>query len=210
MKNIAFLFFLIPIISCQFDAPDKTHTPKVVDASKAIFNWTCIPGEKIGLIGKSFTEGDIIKAYGVENVSRKEVGLGEGEMANATIVFPNTENEISIIWKRTQPYKVIEQILIDHPDASWTTNQGIGIGTTLEELVKINGKDFQFAGFEWDNSGYTNAWEGGTIPQSLVVYLEPSKPEAIYPDLLGDSLFPSNHPKAKKADLKVRGLAFRF
>ena len=210
MKNIAFLFFLISIVACQFDAPDKTHTPKVVDASKEIFNWTCIPDKKIGLIEKGFTEGDIIKAYGVENVSRKEVGLGEGEVTNATVIFPNTENELAIIWKVAQPYKVIEQILINHPDASWTTNQGIGIGTTLEELVKINGKDFQFAGFEWDYSGYANAWENGTIPQSVVVYLEPSNPEAVYPDLLGDGLFSSNHPKAKMAGLKVRSLTFKF
>lgn len=210
MKNIAFLFFLISFLSCKFDSPEKKQTPKVIDASKEIFNWTCIPGEKIGLINKSFTEGDIIKAYGVENVNRKEIGLGEGEMTNATIVFPNTENEISIIWKRDQPYKAIEQITIDHQDASWATNQGIGIGTTLEELIKINGKDFQFAGFEWDNSGYTNEWAGGKIPKSLVVYLEPSKPEAVYPDLLGDGLFSSNNPKAKEADLKVRGLAFKF
>ncbi len=82
----------------------------------------------------------------------------------------------------------------------------LGIATNF----KINGKDFQFAGFEWDYSGYTNDWQAGRISKSLAVFLEPTNPEAVYPDLLGDDLFSSNHPKAKAAQLKVRSMIIRF
>lgn len=210
MKNIFFLALILFFTACKFETKEKPFNPRAIDASKEIFNWTMVPGSQVGLIKKSFTEADIIKAYGKENVARKEIGLGEGEMTKATVLFPKTENELFITWEMGKEYQNIDEILIENPEASWTTNQGIGMGTTLEELVKINGKDFKFAGFEWDYSGFTNDWQGGIIDKNLVVFLDPSDPEKIYPDLLGDTLFLSNHPKAKAAGLKVRTMIIRF
>lgn len=209
MKNAPILLFLLFIISCKVDTKKPQHSPRAIDASKEIFNWTCQPGEKVGLISSKFTEADIIKAYGKENVGQQEISLGEGEMAMATVVFPKTENEIFVNWV-DKSFKEIDEILIENPKSPWTTDQGISIGTTLEELVKINGKDFLFAGFEWDYSGFTNDWQGGNIPKNLVVFLEPADPEKVYPDLLGDSLFPSSHPKANLAKLRVRSMIIRF
>ncbi len=211
MKNLSLLLLLLCLVACKFESTDKKYdTPKAIDASKNIVNWTCIPGEKVGLINKNFTEAAIIKAYGKENVKREEISMGEGEVAIATVVFPKTDNEIFISWQLDQPFQVISEILIENEKSPWGTSQGVSIGTTLEELVKINGKDFKFAGFEWDYSGYTNDWQEGRISKNLAVFLEPTNPEAVYPDLLGDELFSSNHPKAKIADLKVRSMIIRF
>lgn len=211
MKNLAVLLILLCFLACKFDTTDKKYnTPKAIDASKNIVNWTCIPGEKVGLINKDFTEADIIKAYGKENISREEISMGEGEIAIATVIFPKTNNEIFISWQLDKPFTVISEILIENEKSPWGTSQGVSVGTSLEKLIKINGKDFQFAGFEWDYSGYTNDWQAGRISKNLAVFLEPNNPEAVYPDLLGDGLFPSNHPKAKTADLKVRSMIIRF
>lgn len=211
MKNLSFLLVLLFLTACKFEGEDKKYnTPKAIDASKNIVNWTCVPGEKVGLINKNFTEADIIKVYGKENVSRQEISMGEGEVATSTVVFPKTDNEIFVSWQLDKPFQIITEILIENEKSPWGTSQGVSVGTTLEELIKINGKDFQFAGFEWDYSGYTNDWQAGRITRSLAVFLEPSNPEAVYPDLLGDSLFSSNHPKAKTAELKVRSMIIRF
>lgn len=212
MKNLTlFLILSIVLLGCKFEGDDKKkETPKAIDASKNIVNWTCVPGEKVGLINKNFTEADIIKAYGKENVSRQEISMGEGEVATSTVIFPKTDNEIFISWQLDKPFQVITEVLIENEQSPWGTSQGVSIGTTLEELVKINGKDFQFAGFEWDYSGYTNDWQDGRIEKNLAVFLEPTNPDAVYPDLLGDSLFPSNNPKAKAANLKVRSMIIRF
>jgi len=210
MKNIFFLFIILLVTACKFETKEKQFNPRAIDASKEIVNWTVVPGEQVGLIKKSFTEADIIKVYGKDNVGREEIGLGEGEMVTATALYPKTENEIFITWEQGKEYQKISEILIEKPDAAWMTNQGIGMGTTLDELVKINGKDFKFAGFEWDYSGFTNDWQGGKVDKNLAVFLEPSDPEKVYPDLLGDELFLSNHPKAKVAGLKVRTMIIRF
>lgn len=210
MKNLAILFSILLFFACKSEQGEKKFSPRAVDASKEIFNWTCVPGEQVGLVSKNFTEGDIIKAYGKENVARKEIGLGEGETTTATIIFPDTKNEISVSWKQGAAFKEIDEIHINGSDAPWTTSQGVGVGTTLEKLIEINEGDFQFAGFEWDYSGYTNDWQGGKINKNLVVFLEPNDPEAVYPDLLGDGLFSSSLPKAKTAGLKVRSMIIRF
>ncbi len=211
MKNLSFLLVLLFLTACKFDGDNKKYdTPKAIDASKNIANWTCVPGEKVGLINKNFTEGEIIKAYGKENVSRQEISVGEGNVTTATVVFPKTANEIFVSWQLDKPFQVITEILIENEKSPWGTSQGVHIGTTVDKLMEINGRDFKFAGFEWDYSGYTNDWQGGNISKNLVVFLEPNNPEAVYPDLLGDGLFSSKHPKAKMAGLKVRAMIIRF
>ena len=206
MKNLFILIFLCGLCSCKFDSAEKPFNPRSVNAEKEIFNWTIIPGEKVGLIEKDFTEADIIGRYGRENVVRKEIGIGEGEMATATVLFPGTANELTILWQPNQKFTKLERFIIENEKSPWTTSQGVAVGTSLDKLEEINGGPFQFAGFEWDNSGYANDWQDGRIPDNVIVFLEPSNPKLVYPDLLGDGLFSSENEKAKAAGLYVRAV----
>jgi len=190
--------------------PAQNPSGTVNEKPEAIPNWTCVPGKQVGLITPKSTEGDIIFAYGKENVTRGEIGLGEGFMAKGTILYPNTENELSIIWKEDQPYKQIQSIRVMKEGTQWKTAEGISIGTSLEDLIKINGKDFKFAGFEWDFAGVVLDWDGGTIDKNLKMYLEPTNEEAIFPDLLGEETFSTSLPKAKEAGLKVGSFEIVF
>ena len=188
-----------------------TETSKSVSQSRsANAKWLCIPGKQVGKITASSSEAAIIATYGKENVVRQTIGLGEGEMTEGTVVFPNTPNELIIEWAAGQTYQRRANIRIEKNNTSWKTDQGIGIGTSLAALKQINGKDFKFAGFEWDYAGFTNDWQGGQINKKLTVFLEANNPEAIYPDLVGDGLFSSAHPKAVAADLRVRSLVINF
>jgi len=168
--------------------------------------WLCVAGKQVGLIKNTSTEADIIQAYGKANVIRKTIGLGEGETMEGTVVFPGTDNEIIIEWAQDKAFQKPAKIRIEKANAAWKTDQGIGVGTTLAQLQAINGKDFKFAGFEWDYAGIANNWQGGKIDPKITVFLEANKPEALYPDLLGDALFDASNPKAKAADLRVRTL----
>jgi len=207
------LVFVFITLGCETATkPDPNQNPSgtVTKKPDAVPNWTCVPGKQVGLITTTSTEGDIIFAYGKENVTRGEIGLGEGIMADGTILFPNTENELFIIWKEDQPFKQIERIRVRKIGTQWKTSEGITVGTPLEDLIKINGKDFKFAGFEWDFAGVVLDWNGGSIDESLKMYLEPTNDEAIYPDLLGEETFSSSLPKAKEAGLKVASFEIVF
>ena len=187
--------------------PRSSTVTKNVAAPPAVApKWLCIPGKQVGLIKNTSTEADIIQAYGKANVIRKTIGMGEGETAEGTIVFPDTDNEIIIEWAKNKAFQKPAKIRTEKTNAAWRTKQGIGVGTTLAQLQNINGKDFKFAGFEWDYSGRANNWQGGNINKQVTVFLEANEPAALYPDLIGDALFDSSHPKAKAADLRVRTL----
>ena len=183
-----------------------SSSPKVV----TVTDWTCAPMQQVGPIKANFSEADIINYFGAGNVKRQDIGLGEGETAPGTIVWPNSKNKLIIKWREGQEYKQIEKVRIDGQGAEWKTREGIGVGTSLEELVRINGKHFKFFGFEWDYEGLTTDWENGAINKKLAVYLTPTNPEAAFPHLLGDKLYPSSHPKAAEANLKVTSLVINF
>ena len=216
-KNVFLLLFAISIftMSCESEtkpppATNPSGTGTVTEKPKEAPNWTCVPGKQVGLITPTSTEGDIIFSYGKENVVRGEMGLGEGFMEEGTILFPNTDNELFVLWKEGQKFKQIQSIKIMKEGTQWKTSEGITVGTSLEDLVKINGKDFKFAGFEWDFAGVVLDWDGGSIDKNLKMYLEPSNEEAIFPDLLGEETFSTSLPKAKEARLKVASFEIVF
>ncbi|HHH49770.1 MAG TPA: hypothetical protein ENK52_02190 [Saprospiraceae bacterium] len=181
---------------------DATAPPTafVIDANKKI----------VGLITPADTEADLIKSYGEKNVQKREIGLGEGETTLGTVVLPGTDEELIIEWLEGATYQKIKSIRIEGENASWKTVDGIGIGTSLEDLEKINGKAFKFYGFEWDYAGTTNEWEGGKISKNITLILTPDNPQAVFPDLLGDQLFSSKNPKAQEAGLKVSAMVINF
>lgn len=173
-------------------------------------NWLCIPNKQVGLIKAKDDEEKIIETFGKENVIRDNVEIGEGEVTAATVVFPNTANELIIEWQSEYEYKKLSRIRIERENADWVTEEGIKIGTTLEELSEINGKDFYFYGFGWDYGGITNEWEEGKVNSQLTVFLNPKIPEGAPQELLGDGLFLSSNPKAKEAQLEVAAFIIYF
>ena len=213
LKNVLLLLIAFLVISCEPTTksdPKENPSGTVTKKTETVPNWTCVPGKQVGLITSTSNEGDIIFEYGKENVTRGEIGLGEGIMAEGTILFPNTENELFSIWKEDQPFKQIQSIRVRKEGTQWKTAEGITIGTSLEDLVKINGKDFKFAGFEWDFAGVVLDWDEGAIDKKLRMYLEPTNEEAIYPDLLGETTFSTSLPRAKEAGLKVASFEINF
>ncbi len=227
MKNLLFLLSFVLLSACWEDTTSTTNKPTVpketpsstknglttksttngTSGSRSVDQkWLCIPGKQVGMISANTTEESIKMAYGKENVIRRTIGVGEGETIEGTVVFPDTNNEVSIEWAADAPFKRPTKVRIAKGNTSWKTDQNISIGTTLAQLQRINGKDFNFAGFEWDYAGFTQDWQGGKINPKLSVFLEAGKPEAAFPDLLGDVLFSSSHPKAAAADLRVRAM----
>ncbi len=227
MKYINIIIFILLITSaCETDNADsnsnnqtdnvetdttKSQTPAVeTKTSTKESKWLCIPNKQVGLIKADANEESIIEAYGKEYVIREEVGIGEGEMVAATIVFPNTQNELIVEWQEGYEYNKLSRIRIEQKDAQWVTEEGIKIGTTLEELRQINGKDFNFYGFDWDYGGITNEWEDGNINSQLTVFLDTKNLEGIPSELSGDGVFSSSNPIAKEAQLEVVAFVIYF
>jgi hypothetical protein len=172
--------------------------------------FTIEPKTRVGEISPTSTESDLIKIYGKKNVKRSKIAVGEGELVEGTILFPNTPDEITIEWKEKLKYP--ERITISHPNTSWKIISGVKIGTTLEQLEVINKSKFKLTGFEWDYPGRTVSWENGILPVQLQLDLS-SDTDISFEELnqvSGDGEFSSNNEIIRKMKLRVERIFIRW
>lgn len=124
----------------------------------------------------------------------------EGTMEQAyTVLYPDTPDELLITWKNKNRTN-IDKIHFSE-DGKWITNSGIKVGTTYDELNRLNGKPISFYGFGWDYSGAVD-WNGGKLEKSgLHVFLAPNSGDV--QDYYGDHIIKASPEEIKKLDLKV-------
>ncbi len=192
-----------------------------VTNSFAQLSYTIIPNVKFGAITARTSEADLKKIYGKNNVKDTEVGLGEGETLPGTVVFPNDEKrKIEIVWKDKQRKKSPDFIQFYGEKSLWKINNGVGLGTRLKELERLNGKPFELAGFEWDYSGTVLSWKGGKLAkpfgrdgQKVTLRLNPNYEKSPKKDLdavVGDGGFSSSHKSMQRLNPKVDFIIVQF
>jgi hypothetical protein len=185
--------------------------------SQTKIDWICIPGERVGPITSKTSEEEVIRIFGKSNVSRSEEVIGEGMgYEKVTIVFKGKSNEFKIKWKENRLFKNPSRIEIYGYKTKWKLPDGITIGTSLEELIKINKKDFLFYGFNWDYSGFVASWNGGIFDKkykknTFTVRLCPGIND---PNLLngfsGDRQLTTNLKGIEKLKICVTEIAINF
>jgi len=127
-------------------------------------DWLIIPGERVGSITPKSSEKQLIEFFGEENVKREEIVVGEGEGYEiATFIFKGTKNEILVKWQDDKVLNKPSSISIYKEGTQWKTPEGITVGTTLSEINKINGMDFDISGLGWQFGGFVNSWNKGTL-----------------------------------------------
>ncbi|MCO6488409.1 MAG: hypothetical protein J5I98_08330 [Phaeodactylibacter sp.] len=173
-------------------------------------DYTVVPGKRVGGITATSTEADIRALYGDGQVAYRSVYIGEGESQPGIAVFPDTPNELEIVWDIAAATGNPEFIRISKADTDWRTIQGVTVGTTLEELEKVNGRPFNLYGFGWDYGGLVNDWRGGHLDSYLVIALEPADWEQVGPEVSGDITFSSNDPKVRALGARVASMVVTF
>lgn len=169
-----------------------------------------------GKVNKQTTTADVTTAYGKENVKQDQIAPnGDMQPMDATRLFADTPNELQIFWL---PNKKAQLVVSSNENSPWHTTEGIKIGTTLNELVALNGgKPFKFSGFGWDYGGSVTSWEGGTLDKNpdykgLYIGLNPKNEiseqlQNDYAKVSGEGVFDSNNPSLKNLDVRVSKLS---
>lgn len=143
----------------------KVDTPQAIVMPKTdavVKNVTVVPQQQVGQITANMSELDIKKLYGEQNVAR----VDRGDVKTA--VFPNSDKELEISWKKGQDFKKLETAIIRKGD--WKTAEGIGIGTTVDELNKINGKPVEL--FQREENYAMVRWKDGKVHSKLKVIVD--------------------------------------
>ena len=183
--------------------------PKEQPAARAI-DFIIVPGQRVGAITAASTEADIKELYGEDNVEYRSVHIGEGESQPGIAVFPNTPDELEIVWDIAAATGNPEFIRISNENTAWRTVQGVTVGTSLKELEKINGKPFQLYGFGWDYGGLVSDWKSGKLNSHLIIALEPADWEEVGPEVSGDIILSSDDPKVRKLNARVASMVVTF
>lgn len=202
-KNLIFIIIIL-LVALLFLKVYKQE--KYINTSNN--DWIVVPEQKIGPLDRESVgpEKDILfilkKKFGDANVSQTEFSVGEGISIPAYTIYAGTENEIQIhvsnksILVKIPSYNSYFDFNSDlSSKIKWKLNNGIEIGSSLEEVEKINGKSFEISGFEWDYPGVVNSWSGGNLPKELsLVFTQTSLDKTKnYEEITGDKLILSDN-----------------
>lgn len=203
MKKLLFIGLLTIFVSCK-------GTKNAADVSSSEVNTSIKANPNnfvVEKIAKSHSPEALLKTYPDANI-KEGIGLfDEGTVERAyTILYPDTKNEIHLIWVSSERKKLYEVYFSNRGD--WKSEKAIAIGTTYEELVARNGKPIKVYGFGWDYSGAVD-WNGGKLENSkLQIFLKPTKEPN--PKFYGDGIINPTEAELKELDLTVGQIIYHL
>jgi hypothetical protein len=141
-----------------------TPTPDAAD-------WLIVPGARVGAITAKSTLADVARVYGEANVRLKRVHGSEGDGGVvAMVLFPDDSlRRLEISFGDTVNLRYPKVVTIRGSQSVWHTVAGVTLGTTVDELQKLNSKPFEFNGFGWDYGGQIVNWHGGTMSRDTSI-----------------------------------------
>jgi hypothetical protein len=132
-------------------------------------------------------------------VEATRIEIGEGETAVGAVLFPgDSVRRTEIVWQDSVSRRRPARLIIRGGRTQWQLPRGITLGTTLQELERLNGRPFVLAGFGWDYAGVITDWKGGTLDSALAgmkLYLDPGAAQyqsKAYSQVSGDQDFASS------------------
>lgn len=195
-------------------APDVPVTPREEQPKAAVWLVDSVPAGD--LVHASDTEADLRLRLGNANVERDTVWLPEGAFTIGTVLYPDDRRRrLEIVWSDTAARARPTHLRVTNDSSAWQVMPGIGIGTPLADLERLNGKGFTLLGFGWDYAGTVSSWQGGRLERLLgeVVLLRlapaPNPPAALARQVRGDVAYPSAHPAMQALGPRVYEILVR-
>ena len=121
--------------------------------------YTFVPGRRFGAIPTGAGLEEVEKIYG-DAFEAGTLPGPEGTTYEGYYLFKDTDQEVQATYMPGRRFTV----LVDRNNSPWhDPKTGLRIGTTLEELIEINGAPIDFYGFGWDYGGNVINLNEGTL-----------------------------------------------
>lgn len=189
-------------------------SPTAIESAspQAAADFVIVAGQSFGPINADATEESLKQQFGADKVKREKMYVGDGIEMDGAVVFPNEpEKRVEVFWFEEDP-KRVQLVQIHGEKSEWKTAQGVTLGTTLQELEKLNGKPFAIMGLGWDFGGTVSDWKGGAL-DGLTLRCDATDvqlSEAESATILGDQVVQSSLPAMQKANPKVSKITLAF
>ena len=140
MKKLGFLIIISAVFACsspQTEVPTQSLNEVLACANLA------------GLQTK----------YGKENVVADTSWVMGDDTLQGSIIFPSSPKQVYVYYRAGE----IVDVTIQGKSSAWKTNSGLYLGLPLQEVQKLNNKNFTLSGFNWAHGGEVVSWEGGKL-----------------------------------------------
>ena len=201
-KLLVPVFFIASAWGCAND--DKSENTKE-DKKVNVIDSTLITDSSWGAINDRTDFAGLQKIFGTENVKDERIcGAECVDSVDVTIIYPGDRKEIVVYWQDTNYHKDIAFLQSGMYDAPYHTASGLKIGSSLADLLRINGQKINFSGFGWDYGGYIQSYNNGTMEKSPVQFrLDLDFTESTDNELMGDVELNTDMPSVKKELNKI-------
>ena len=188
-----------------------------------------VPGLRVGPVTRTSTEASLLRTLGKAAV-KQDVDVGEGMTEPGLVIYKGDPSRtLAVVWGDDQPAHPAT-IFICYGGTGkrcrWHTASGIGIGTTLRDLERRNGKPFEMVVWGSDVGGNVTSFDGGKLERELKSYgvlgltlvprmysqgeyipkLTPEESEAV----LGEKFVSSSNPVLQKLNPYVGSMSLDF
>ncbi len=201
MKILLILVFSSAICwSCVNDQKEKA-TPIKVDKE---YNPSLITDSSWGAITKQTDYPELQLIFGAANVKDERVcGPECMDSIDVTIIYPETNKQITIHWKDSAYHKTIVSMETRFPESPYHTAANIKIGSPFKDLLQLNGQKITFSGFGWDYGGSINSYNKGTLEKSAIHY-QLGQTEDTGTEMSGDIELHTDMPEVKRYMDKIQ------
>ena len=210
---------LLAALCCSLGCADSGSRQKVRQEAAApappASDWQ-VSRSGSGPLTPEGSEVELRERYG-NAVDSARIELGEGETTPGTVLYPDDSvRRAEIVWKDTVSRRRPARVILRGTQSKWQVGQGISLGTSLQELERLNGRPFVLAGFGWDYAGVITDWKGGALDSTLAgikLYLDPGSAQqqsAAYSQVLGDRDYSSDLPAMQQLNPKVAQIFVDF
>lgn len=165
--------------------------------------------ECTGPFAPNTTAINIAADFGQANVITGNIMSPDGSTAPGIILLPNDPAlSLEIAWK--DPANMVAPRRVAFTESSaWTVN-GIGIGTSLSDLERANGKPFRIQGFGGNSGGVVADWRGGRLGNlgggcvlGVQMALSAGASDGAQARISGPKVYSSNDPAIRAANPSV-------
>jgi len=203
---LSFIVSVFLIVSCKQKDKKATAEETALPENKKLADSVLVTDSTWGWIDNATDFEGLKKLYGESNVKDDTIcGPECVDSVTVTMVYPGSNKQFVIYWEDSFYHKQIGFIRCYGTDAPYHTAGGIKIGTTLKELVQMNGEPITFSGFGWDYGGNIISLNHGILENSNVHFsLDLMDYSGEAEGIIGDTEVNSDMPGVKKLDTKIK------
>ena len=116
-----------------------------------------------GAFAKDSDHARLVQIFGAANVTTSKIEVPDGDPVNATVIYAKDPKRwLEVTWMNEKA-RQNPNVIVRGDTSAWTTEDGLALSTSLQDVERRNGKPFKLSGFDWDYGGSVLDFDGGTL-----------------------------------------------